>query len=391
MVLEQERIPFPNFPWEWAPPMLEAAAVLTLRLAEECLDGGFALKDANPHNIMFSGTTPVFLDLLSFVRQAQPERVWRPYAQFVRTFLYPLLACRYGGSRLSEIFSLNGDGLDTARMWEILPAWRRLFPPMLGFVTIPKMLSRGGGDYRQHPARDRGEAVYVQKAVLRRLRAALVRSPAVERSEASRYMAEDCPYEALAFQTKVTAVSGILQRHRPRRVLDAGCNTGYFSFLAADAGAQVVAIDSDVAVIGALFAEVFAKKASILPLVVDLARPSAAMGWENSESASFLDRARHAFDCVLMLGFIHHLAVRERVPLDRILSLASELTTNLLVLEFVSAGDPQFVQLARGREALHGDWTASAFETAAARWFEIAERTSVSATRTVYALRKRSA
>ncbi len=183
-------------------------------------------------------------------------------------------------------------------------------------------------------------------------------------------------------------MSDTLYRHRPAHVLDAGCNTGHFSLLAAGYGARVVAIDWDPGAVGVVWSRARAADAAVLPLVVNLAAPTPALGWENAESESFLARARGRFDCVLMLGLLHHLVVSERIPLERILDLAAGLTTDLLVLEFVAADDSQFLKIARGREGLHRDWSPATFEYAVQQRFDILEQCAVSSTRRVYTLRK---
>ena len=96
-----------------------------------------------------------------------------------------------------------------------------------------------------------------------------------------------------------------------------------------------------------------AEKLDILPLAVNLTRPSPGTGWRNQECSSFLDRARGKFDAVLMLAVIHHMLVTERVPLAEIIDLAAELTTNLLIIEYVAPDDSMFRRLTRGREELH--------------------------------------
>src|SRR5271155_2224844 len=90
-IVEHERVWFPSFPAEWCPEMLESAGVLTLDLAEQLLPSGWGLKDATPHNILFRGPSPVFVDVLSFERTRPGDALWLPYAQFVRTFLLPLI------------------------------------------------------------------------------------------------------------------------------------------------------------------------------------------------------------------------------------------------------------------------------------------------------------
>ena len=96
-------------------------------------------------------------------------------------------------------------------------------------------------------------------------------------------------------------------------MLDVGCNTGFFSERAAEAGADVIAIDTDPVVVGKVWQLAERKRLSILPLVVDLARPTPATGWCNAEYPSFLSRATGSFDLVLMLAILHHLLVTELV------------------------------------------------------------------------------
>src|SRR5205085_12268830 len=122
---------------------------------------------------------------------------------------------------------------------------------------------------------------------------------------------------------------------------------------------------------GALWRHAGAKRLNILPLVVDLSRPSPALGWRNLECASFLDRAAGGFDCVLMLAVLHHFLVTERIPLDEILRLASELTTSLVIIEFVPPDDEMFRHLTRGRDQLHAGLNQEAFEKACVPYFEI--------------------
>ena len=105
VAIGHERIHFPSFPWEWPAEMLHAAGSLTLDLAEGLLDEGIGLKDATPYNVVFRGPHPVFVDILSIERRAPGDPVWLPYAQFVRTFLLPLLVNRSFGTSLEHIFT----------------------------------------------------------------------------------------------------------------------------------------------------------------------------------------------------------------------------------------------------------------------------------------------
>lgn len=389
VILEHEPIQFPNYPYEWPPEMLHAAGKLTLRMARESLDDGFGLKDATPYNVMFEGSRPVFIDILSFERRDRLDTLWRPYAQFVRSFVYPLLAARYCGVRIDELLLVHRDGIKPERMLSLSPGWRRWLPPFLGAVTIPALLSHNHTDAgaRVVRAKDEQEAQYVLTRRLRNAERLLGEIPS--RPEAFEYMKSGRIYSAAQWEAKQRAVTDALDHYCPANVLDVGCNVGHFSSLAARKGARVVAIDHDPDAVGALWKAASREQLPILPLVVNLARPPGACGWSNAEFAGFLDRARGKFDCVLMLALLHHLLVNERVPLDRVFELAASLTTQLLIVEYVDPADPQFRSIARGRDALHRELTAESFELAARSLFEIVEVRAVTPTRRIYTLKKR--
>jgi ribosomal protein L11 methylase PrmA len=197
-------------------------------------------------------------------------------------------------------------------------------------------------------------------------------------------------YSAGQFDAKERFVQQALAAHAPRTVLDVGCNTGHFSFLAARSGAQVVSIDYDPAVVGAVWRKAHGEKLDVLPLVVDLTRPTPGVGWQNREWPSFLDRARGAFDAVFMLAVVHHMLVTERVPLARIVELAAELTSDLLIIEFVAPEDSMFRRLTRGREELHRGLNAAVFEQAFEQRFEVLESLLLeNAARCVYRMRRK--
>lgn len=397
VILEHERIPFPSFPYEWPPEMLHAAAVLTLDLAQECLQEGFGLKDATPYNVLFRGPAPVFVDVLSFERRHPGDPTWRSYAQFVRTFVVPLLLWKHYGLPLDQLLLARRDGLEPEAVYRMVKAAHKIRPPFLTLVSIPKWLGRtlDAADspiYRQRVFKDTERAHFVLDSLFGRLRRSLRRAkPKPGRvSEWSSYMQDGDSYSAGQFAAKTKFVSQALGELHPKRVLDVGCNTGHFSALAAEGGAGVVAIDQDPVVVGETWRLARSRGLDILPLVVDLSRPSPATGWLNRECPSFLDRSRGGFDLVLMLAVVHHLLVTQRVPLESIVDLAAGLTRDAVVIEFIGPQDPQFRRLLRGRDELHQDLSRDSFEAACGGPFEIASTTHLAGSnRWLYLLRKR--
>ena len=395
-VLEHERIEFTSYPYEWPPEMLHAAGVLTLDLAAKLLDSGLGLKDGTPYNVLFRGPDPVFIDVLSFERREPGDSTWLPYAQFVRTFLLPLLANREYGLGLDQILTTRRDGLEPEEVYRMAGPVQRLKPPYFSLVTMPAWLgAKRKNDqtiYKKNLLSDAGKAKFILEMVLKGLRKSLdkLEPAAGVHSTWSDYMTSNNNYSTEQFDAKQRFVQEALVENKPRTVLDVGCNTGHFSAMSARAGARVVALDYDPVVLGQVWRDARKAKLNIQPLMVNLTRPTPGIGWRNQECSPFLDRARGRFDLVLMLAVIHHMLVTERVPLADILELAAELTTDLLVIEFIEPNDSMFQRLVRGREELHKDLTPAVFEAAFKKHFDQVRVQHVEgSTRWLYLLRKR--
>ena len=236
------------------------------------------------------------------------------------------------------------------------------------------------------------QARYVLESTLRGLRKKLDKlvPPKGLSSQWSDYTVSNNNYSSDQSTVKERFVHETLSQYRPGRVLDIGCNTGQFSAIAARLGAGVVAIDYDPVVVGDVWRKSRAEKLNILPLVVNLSRPTPAVGWRNDECPSFIDRARGHFDALLMLAVIHHMMVTDRVPLPEIIDLAAELTRDLVIIEFIAPDDSMFRRITRGRDHLHADLTEEVFENAATMRFDIVRKHHIEgSSRTLYALRRK--
>jgi len=376
-LVEHEPAPFANYPHEWPPEMLHAAGALTMRLARNLLKAGIGVKDATPTNVMFWGSKPVFLDVLSFEKRDPHDPTWLPNAQFVRNFLLPLLVNRRYGIPLNEIFLARRDGLEPEEVYPLLRPLQRLNPQLFSLVSFPVWFGKRSAEsqtlYKPRLLKNAEQAQFVLDAMLKRQERALdrVRPKTGRESSWSDYMTGNNNYSSGGFDAKVSFVRDCLATNRPAKVLDIGCNTGVFSMLAAEQGASVVSVDYDPVVIGNLWRVAQEKQANVLPLVVNLGRPSPALGWSNGECRSFLDRATGAFDAIFMLALIHHLLVSERVPLPQIFEMARRLTKKWLIVEYVGPSDSMFVRLTRGRGHLHEDYNQKVFEETALRYFRI--------------------
>lgn len=393
--LKHEKIPFPSYAYEWSPQMLYKAGEFTLDLLENSLAHDYILKDATPYNILFRNSEPVFVDLLSFEKY-QGWSTWSAYNQFCQTFLLPLLVNKYTKQSLASLFYTKRDGITPEDAIRSIKGLAKLNPQVFFYALLPHCFSSFAENKPIYAKTAKSVPLKKAKFTLDFLINGLRKNfgklkPLSRKSTWSSYMEKHaCSYSSDDFHTKEKLVKDLLQKTNPKKVLDIGCNSGHFSKLAAEAGADVVAIDFDEQVIDKLFLESSTQNLSILPLQVDLARPSPALGWNNMETLPFIKRAEKHFDLVLMLAVIHHLIVQERIPLEEIVRLLTKITKQYVVIEFVSKEDRMFKKIARGRESLHENHHEHNFEKALASAFSIEEKHSLNGSlRILYLLKKK--
>jgi hypothetical protein len=388
-VVRPREIDFISYPYEWTFGQLKDAALLTLSIQSAALSAGMTLKDASAYNIQFDEGRPVLIDALSFER-APEQAPWVAYRQFCQHFLAPLalMALRDVRSGLMLRDFIDGIPLDMAA--GLLPATSRL---RFGLATHLHLHARAQrqhadgkpGDGAGRPARlSRGRL----EALLDSLRSAVEglrwEPTGTEWSE----YGETTSYSQAAAESKARLVREMLGRTGGQWVWDLGANTGYFSRLAADLGRRVVAIDGDAGAAERHYRYLRETEATaVLPLVVDLANPSPALGWAHRERRSLVERANA--DALVALALVHHLAIGNNVPLPMISSFLAELGHEL-VIEFVPKSDPRVAQMLATRADVFPDYSLDGFRTAfAADWELVDEQAVEDSQRTLFLFRRR--
>lgn len=356
--LEHEVIRPITYPYEWTISMLGDAAICTLDLQIELTRYGCALKDATPFNVQFAGGRPKFIDVASIER---PDRldIWFALGQFLQMFLYPLLLCRYRGWDFPSLFLARPNGRTVEEVVRAFTWFERLRPIMLVDLTLPywlQRMSRRSIRSRRGVLKKPGRSSEAQLLNLRRLKRKTARLAAGyrTRSDWSAYT-DCCHYTCAGEEAKTALVGDFLRSTRPTTVVDIGCNTGNYSFLSAECGAKVVAIDADHDAVEVLYRRLRAKPTNITPMVVDLANPSPGLGHWNKERSPLLERVEG--ECVLCLALIHHLLVAANLRLDDVCDLLASVSTRDVVLEFVPTDDDMFQTLLGLRVDLFADVT----------------------------------
>jgi hypothetical protein len=158
-------------------------------------------------------------------------------------------------------------------------------------------------------------------------------------------------------------------------VWDLGANVGTYSTIAAGNGRQVIAFDQDASSVEHHWRTLDAgARASVLPLVMDLTNPSPALGWALEERRSLVERG--PADVLLALALVHHLAIGNNVPLDRVASFLARLG-RWAIIEFVPKEDPMTQHLLAARRDVFPGYTIDGFRAAFGKAFHIVEETPV--------------
>ncbi len=369
----------PTYPWEWTSAQWLEAAALTLTLCDEAIDEGWILKDATPLNILFAGSRPVMVDILSFERRDISSSLWLAYGQYVRTFLLPLVMNRLLSWPLA-LCLFKRDGYEPSEVYRALSWPQRFTQTAFWPITLPAWIERLARTSRR-ASWPRGSEInqeigakilkHTMKTLLQRTRRATIKT---RESEWADYGSKPTHYTAEQIDQKHDWVRCALLELKPTYVLDIGANTGQFSTLAAEMGSHVVALERDTAAAEQLFHLSRSRDLDIQTIVADLSRPTPPVGWENSESLSLLSRLAGQFDMVLMLAVIHHLLLIEQIPLSDIISLCHRLTTRYLVIEWVPVSDPMYISLMRGRETLYGSLHESELASSCIGYFRLLRR-----------------
>lgn len=332
------RLPFVSLPVEWCDLQLFHAAELTLRLQREAVEEGYDLKDASAWNIIFDGGRPLFCDLLSF--EPLTRRRWWAAGQFARHFILPLLLSSRRGLPAYKTFQAWRDGVphDVARrMMGPARFLTRYWPLMAGDVqpgAAPVAPEREGADVEG--IRRFREGLYQSFSWM--LSGVDPRRRLPDPSTWGNYVGERGHYTDADLAEKRERVARWLRDLAPARVLDLGCNSGEFSRLAAEMGAEVVGLDLDH---GAISRAVSQSVPHVDFLVAPLDDLRGGYGWNAQEHAGLPQRLRGHADLTLMLALIHHLVLGASIPLAAVAEFAASCTRRWLVVELIAPQDVQ--------------------------------------------------
>ena len=364
-IIQPSPVAFISYPYEWSFGQLKDAALTTLSIQKRSLKYGMSLKDASAYNIQFDRGKAVLIDTLSFEKYPAGSP-WVAYRQFCQHFLAPLALMAYCDVRLGQLLKIYIDGIPLDLASRLLPRRTRLNFGLATHVHVHAGAQRrfagrsvGTGSTRMSVTGMTGLIESLEHTIKK-----LVWSPT---GTAWGDYYENTNYSDTAFEKKKLFVRECVALLKPGKIWDLGSNTGVFSREAAAHGADVISFDADPAAVEYNYQNVKEnRETNILPLFLDLTNPSPSLGWNNSERDSFTSRG--PADLILALAVIHHLAVSNNLPLERLAEFFAA-NARWLIVEFVPKTDSQVRKLLAAREDIFPDYSRNGFEAVFSRRF----------------------
>lgn len=385
-VLEHPRLGFVSYPYEWSFATLKTAALFHLDLQLRALAKNVTLTDASAYNVQFDGPDPIFIDSLSFRRYEDGE-FWEGHRQFCEQFVNPLLLRSIVGVPHNAWYRGSLEGISAAELSRVLPWHSRLSWHTLTNVFMQARLQRSASstDRAVETTKTRKLPKLGFEQMLRGLRRWIDRMTprSDDKTEWLEY-AKDNSYADEETSTKRNFVAGFVGRFEPQLIIDLGCNTGDYSALALQSGAQrAIGFDFDHGALDLAFERARRESLKLLPLHLDAANPSPEQGWLQAERHGLARRAKG--DAVLALAFVHHLAISRNIPLDGILDWITGMAPRGII-EFVPKSDPMVQRLLLLRQDLFDDYARSGFESLLSKRARIVKMQTVSSSgRTMFA------
>ncbi|MBD0331934.1 MAG: SAM-dependent methyltransferase [Chitinophagaceae bacterium] len=348
LTLKPELLPFISYPYEWSFDMLKDAALLTIQLASEAIDFGMTLKDATPFNIQFHKSRMTLIDSLSFEIYNE-NKPWIAYRQFCESFLIPLALMHYQKIPLHPLLLAFPEGIPLQSGAALL-SWRSkwnlntyLHIHLHAAVSNKKRRSSVASNFSPRKLKN------ILKSLEQLIQSfSLISAPGIW----GNYYQEVEQQENYIDHKKIIIDGWISKLHKVKKAVDIGANKGVFSELLASKNIYTIAADFDHFSINEIYKQVKNINFNLHPLLVDFSNPSPAIGVNNQERLSFVDRANA--DVVLALAVVHHLGIGKNIPFEMQIQLIKKLG-KYLIIEFVSKEDEKVQLMLQDKKDIY-DW-----------------------------------
>jgi hypothetical protein len=386
LVVEHEEIRPVSYPREWTFSMLKDAGLLALRLNEVSSRYGFQTQDCHSYNVVFSGESPRYVDLGSFVPSKANALLSRDV--FQRSYCYPLKIWRslgpvWGRQAIQRPgFLLSVEDYLAAR-WPIfrLPGASAAARLAARLARLQSLSDEAFDHFKgRHPAWKVAAAKRVMESGrrqagfsrLRRQLEAIGRPNA--RTDWSNYHDRLQPGESGLTPRFRHVVDRVLSLGAGS-VLEIAANQGILSqaLKRSRPGLSVISTDRD---------EAAADKGYRAAKSQGLGIHWAVLDPFLTESSNVEDppKTRFRSEAVVALALTHHLLLTAGYSLDRILQVLSLYSSRYVLVEFMPLG----LYDGSGPAAVPSWYTAEWFQAGFEKRFRLLERTQLEENRILF-------
>jgi len=378
-VLESKVLDFVTYPYEWTFEQLKKAALHHLDFQIFLLNRGAILRDASAYNIQFIGSEPIFIDILSIQKYEQGE-YWSGYKQFCENFLNPLVLGSLRGIYHNDWFRGSLEGIETIDINKMLSfVDKASYKIFLHIFLQSKLIERGLKKPNETKNKIKKLNKYSKKyyeAILKQLKNWILK---IEFKKNNKSIWENYTknhsYKSNEYAKKKEIVADFVNKIRPNKLIDLGCNTGHFSSICLENGANsVVGFDFDHNAITEAYNRSYREKLNFLPLVFNAVNPSPNQGWMQIERKGFMERFKS--DALIGLAFEHHLVIAKNIPMQQFFKWISTIAKNGL-LEFVPKSDPTVQQMLEYRDDIFDLYSEENFENSLKYFAKIKDKNRI--------------
>lgn len=377
LVLEHEYIPIISYCYEWSPRMYEDYVIYFLNLIEKITKVGLCLVDAHGLNATIYKGRFCFFDFGALdegiITGARLQEV-------LNTLVLPLILIKVG--QISRAYLYLEDH-------SILLSLR----DVVGYLSstesdcLKKIYEK---TINMHTNADVLEILAEIRKYIINFRRSEEKGKWEDYQDGEWMLTNDKTKWTLKMQNAISLIESV----KPYTIIDIAGNQGWYGSYFRQYLDSSIIVDSDVNALDKLWTRIKNEKINnVIPVKMSICAPSLGRhydGFIDGKTIKSIRKCgceRYRSEFAIALSIVHHLAFREYLSFDEIISLLSEYTTKYLLIEFVDKED-KFIEdfIKVGYEW----YTKDNFERSLKQQFNILQQkeSSPKETRTMYLCEK---
>jgi hypothetical protein len=287
----------------------------------------------------------------------------------------------FHGAQQLKLMSNFIDGIPVKMISSMLPFKTKLSPLLYSNIhLLAKLEDKHNEDYKGE-TKAASLSKKGQLNIIESLYDYIKKLELKEQSEWGNYY-DKINYTDQAFVKKSLIINSWINAIKPEKLVDVGGNDGTFVRRIDFEIKNALVCDIDNNAVDYNYKTMkLNKEQFMLPFVLDVLNPSAAIGLNNKERESFLNRIKDfAPDITLALAVIHHMSLSGNVPFRNSAQFFSTFSKHLII-EFPKRNDSWVQRLLKSKgefESHFSFYSIENFEKAYSEFFTITEKTTIS-------------